>query len=124
MKPYAWLASLLLVGITSMPFAVAHTETGPPPDVSFPSDDVGGSNMDAPEEDAGSDDDAAEDMDAPIGDDTGASGMDAGPGHDSGPIVPVPLSDGCSCRASSPAAPSGLLIGSLAVGLALAARRR
>lgn len=136
----AWLLSLLLIGLTSMPLSVAHAG-GPVDagvDASFDASfdapiDAPRDAPDAPEEDAGVDDagevvgeDAAISTDGGIDEDAPAEEIDTGVpvGHDSGPIVPVPPSDGCSCRASSPTGPSGLVLGGLAVGLALAARRR
>ncbi len=143
----AWLLSLLLLGLTSMPLSVAHAgglDAGI--DASFdvgvdaPRDAGREDTPDSPAEDAGVEDtappivgeDGAISMDGGVVDedapgeetDTGTPGTDSGVGHDSGPIVPVPPSDGCSCRASSATAPSGLMIGGLALGLALASRRR
>lgn len=64
-----------------------------------------------------------EGMDSMISEDVGGGGMDAGAGHDSGPIVPVPPSDGCTCRASNASAPSSLVVAGL-LGLALVGRTR
>ncbi len=132
----AWLLPLLLIGLTSLPLSVAHA--GGPIDAGLDASfdapiDAPRDAPDAPEQDAGAedagevvDDDAAISIDGGVDEDAPVEAVDTGTpvGHDSGPIVPVPPSDGCSCRASSPTAPSGLMLGGLAVGLALAARRR
>ncbi len=80
----------------------------PPYDAAFDA----GPGMDAP----------SEPMDVMIGEDAGAA-MDAGIGRDSGPVVPVPPSDGCSCRASRAAPPSALVLVGLMLGVAPALRR-
>lgn len=112
----AWFVLALLV-MTLGPTGRVHAESFPsldaPNDASFDS----GPPMDTPSPDA-----PDEGMDAMIEEDVGASGMDAG--HDSGPIVPVPPSDGCSCRASGATASTGWEIAGLTLGLALAVRRR
>lgn len=65
-----------------------------------------------------------EGMDSMMSEDSGGGGMDAGPGHDSGPVVPVPPSDGCGCRASNATAPSGLgFVGLLGLALIVGIRR-
>ena len=142
MTQRAWLLSLLLLGLTSMPLSVA--QAGGPIDAGIDASSDAGSvdapidaprdAPDAPEEDAGVEDagevvgeDGAISLDGGVIDeDAPAEETDTGTpiGHDSGPIVPVPASDGCSCSASSPTAPSGLMLGGLALGLALVARRR
>lgn len=143
MTQRAWLLSLLLLGLTSMPLSVA--QAGGPVDAGIDASFDAGSvdaPIDAPRDapDAPADDAGVEDAGEVVGEDAALPPMDGGVvdedapaeetdtgvpvGHDSGPIVPVPPSDGCSCSASSPTAPSGLAIGGLALGLALVARRR
>jgi MYXO-CTERM domain-containing protein len=137
MTQRAWLFSLLLIALISMPLSVAHAgveDAGvdAPVDARMPRD-APATEPDAPENDAAVDDagevvgeDGAISLDGGVDEDAPVEETDTGTpvGHDSGPIVPVPPSDGCSCSASSPTAPSGLMLGGLALGLALASRRR